>query len=68
MAKPPHPSDEWEDPIVAEVRRARAQLFADAGNDLDTLCARLQREQVRGGTPLVQRKPRAPHDLPGEAA
>ena len=51
---------EWEDPIVAEVRAARAALFAAAGNDLDILVDRLRREQQSSGRRIVTFPPRVP--------
>jgi hypothetical protein len=35
-----------KDPIVAEVRKARAELFARAGNDLAALIRQLQTRQA----------------------
>ena len=40
----------WEDPIVAEVRRARERIFAECGYDLDKLAERLREsEAARSG-------------------
>lgn len=58
----------WEDPIVEEVRRARNELFAEANNDLATLCERLRKEQELSGHPVVRRGPRPVGEVPGEAA
>ena len=62
MAKPlPKKEDEhWEDPIVAEVRRVRGELFAAAGYDLEEFCKRLREEQRREGRAAVTRPPRRP--------
>jgi len=45
----------WEDPIVAEVRRARAALFASVGYDLEALAKRLRQEQATSRHPIVVR-------------
>ena len=39
MANPPRNDEPWTDEIVAEVRSAREQLFAECGYDLKTLVA-----------------------------
>jgi len=57
----------WHDPIVAEVRRVREDLFAAAGYDIREFCRRLREKQTRSGHPVVTRAPREP-DRPGEAA
>ena len=48
----------WEDPIVAEVRKAREKLFAAAGYDLDEFCRRLNDQQEREGRRAVARPQR----------
>ena len=48
----------WEDPIVAEVRAARAALLAAASYDLEKLVERLRHEQVRSGRQVVSLPPR----------
>ena len=58
----------WEDPIVAEVRAARAALFAAAGYDLETLVERLRREQALSGHPVVTFPPRVPEPTAGGGA
>ena len=58
----------WEDPIVAEVRAARAALLAAAGYDLEKLVARLRQEQPLSGHPIVTFPPRVPEPTAGEAA
>lgn len=45
MNEPEMSIQKWEDPIVAEVRRAREALFAAANHNLDKLCERLREEQ-----------------------
>ena len=39
----------WVDPIVAEVRAARATPFAAVGYDLEKLVERMRREQTLSG-------------------
>ena len=61
MARPLREEHErWEDPIVAEVRRAREELFAAAGYDLDELCRQLRERQQKEGRHAVTRPPRRP--------
>jgi hypothetical protein len=50
--------DRWEDPIVAEVRKAREELFAAAGYDLDLFCRQLRERQQKEGRHAVTRPPR----------
>ena len=57
----------WHDPIVAEVRRVREDLFAAAGYDIREFCRRIREKQSRSGHPVVTRAPREPN-TPGEAA
>jgi hypothetical protein len=54
----------WEDPIVAEVRAARAALFAAADYDLEKLVRRLRQKQAVSGHSVVTFPPRVPerHD------
>ena len=55
--KPNDGTERWEDPIVGEVRAARARLFAEAGGDLDTLFASLTASQdARGGRQVLPRR------------
>ena len=58
MAKALPGAERWEDPIVAEVRKAREQLFAAAGYDLEELCRQLNNQQKREGRRAVTRSPR----------
>jgi hypothetical protein len=60
MAKPLPEAERWEDPIVAEVRKAREKLFAAAGYDLEALCKRLNEQQQREGRRTVTHPPRMP--------
>lgn len=39
-------TDRIEDPVVAEVRKARASLFAECGHDLHKLFARIRRQET----------------------
>ncbi len=64
-AEQAHPA--WRDPIVAEVRRVREELFAAAGRDIHEFCRRLREKQVKSGHPVVTRTPHAKPDAPGEA-
>ena len=47
------PSAEWVDPIVAEVRAARAALWAASGQDIREFCRRVRAEQAASGHPVV---------------
>lgn len=58
----------WVDPIVAEVRRARATLLTAASFDLEKLGQRLREEQATSGHPVVTLPPRQPGSGSGEAA
>ncbi len=58
----------WRDPIVAEVRRVREELFAAAGRDIHEFCRRLREKQARSGHQVVTRAPHAKAGTPGEAA
>ena len=62
------PEGPWEDPIVAEVRAARAALLAAAGYDLEKLVERLRQEEARSGRPVVSLPPRPAQSMAGEAA
>jgi hypothetical protein len=52
--------DRWEDPIVAEVRKAREELFAAAGYDLEEFCRRLRKRQQEEDRQVVVLSPRKP--------
>jgi len=61
MAKFPQKNrTRWEDPIVAEVRKIREDLFAAAGYDLDVFCKKLQQQERREGDRVVTLLPRKP--------
>ena len=59
---------DWQDPIVAEVRQARAILFADADNDLDKLCKLLRESERRLKHRIVKRSSRPTDELPKAVA
>ena len=61
-------SERWIDPIVEDVRSARAALLEAAGFDLERLAERLRREQALSGHPVVTLPPRKPGHGSGEAA
>jgi len=53
-----------EDPIVAEVRAVREQLFKECGYSLDKLVAYLHRQRKRLGLKVVRLPPqRMPVDI-----
>ena len=70
MARPLREEHErWEDPIVAEVRKAREELFAAAGYDLDEFCRQLRERQQEQGRRVVSLSPRrVQHHETGSAA
>jgi hypothetical protein len=55
MASDLHPIEEWHDPIVAEVRRAREALFAESNYDIHEFCRRLSERQATSGHAVVNR-------------
>ena len=55
MTRPLPEAERWEDPIVAEVRKAREKLFAAAGYDLEEFCRQLNEQQEREGHRTVAR-------------
>ena len=58
----------WRDPIVAEVRRAREELFASARYDLRELCRQLREGQKTCGHPVVTTVRSTDPDAPNELA
>ena len=60
MTKPLPEAERWEDPIVADVRKAREKLFAEAGCDLEEFCRRLNEQQEQAGRRAVSRVPHRP--------
>lgn len=57
MTEKAPPTEPWRDPIVAEVRRAREALFAEAGYDVHELCRRLAKKQGASDHRLLSRPP-----------
>ena len=51
-------TDQWKNPIVEEVRAARAEIFREAGNDLHRLCELLREAEKQHKDRLVTGKPR----------
>ena len=49
----------WEDPIVAEVHRAREKLVAESNFDIDAFFAGVRRRQAALGNRLVLQKKQA---------
>jgi hypothetical protein len=49
----------WEDPIVAEVHRAREKLAADCNYDIDAFFAGVRKRQALLGARLIPQKKRA---------
>lgn len=49
----------WEDPIVAEVHRAREKLAADCNYDVEAFFADVRKRQALLGARLVPQKKRA---------
>ncbi len=49
----------WEDPIVAEVHRARERLAADCNYDIDAFFAGVWKRQALLGAKLVPQQKRA---------
>ncbi len=47
-----------EDPIVAEIRRYRAEHAEKYGHDLGRICEALRKVEAKTGRKLVHRKPR----------
>ncbi|GEM_PF-6265184 len=45
-----------EDPVVAEVRKARAEIFAECGNDLHRLFGRMRRQERSHVKPPIRSK------------
>lgn len=70
MAQPLREEHErFEDPIVAEVRKAREALFAAAGYDLDEFCRQLRERQQKEGRRVVSLSPRpVQHHATGSSA
>ncbi len=54
----------WEDPIVAEVRAAREEIFARAGYDLKELGRQLAERSRQQGNRTITLKPRRVKEPP----
>lgn len=54
------PDNQWEDPIVKEVRDIRDQFAAELQHDLRALCKYLQAREQQEQRKLVTRAPRRP--------
>ncbi|HNR30708.1 MAG TPA: hypothetical protein PKI11_07445 [Candidatus Hydrogenedentes bacterium] len=52
----------WPDPVVAETRKWREGLLAEADYDLGRLAARLMESQLRHGDKLVSFEPETPDE------
>ena len=50
-------SEPCRDPIVAEVRKAREAIFAEADYDIRRLCRQLREDQEKSGHPVLKRPP-----------
>lgn len=61
MTRPLPRDNRWEDPIVAEVRKAREKIFAAARYDLDELVRQLNERQEREGRTAITRASRRPN-------
>lgn len=60
--------EEWNDPIVEEVRRVRDANAAKFGYDIDAIFADLVARQEQLERKLVTHPPRAPLNAPNEGA
>lgn len=58
----------WRDPLVAEVRQARAALLEATGQSLEELGRRLRAEQAASGHVVTSQPPRPPSLADHEAA
>ena len=54
----------WEDPIVAEVHRAREKLAAESNFDVKTFFEGLRKRQGASGAKLVRPRQRSIQSLP----
>ncbi len=68
MREPDQPVEPWVDPIVAEVRAARMELFAAAGFDLDEFGKQVRARQRESGHEVISLPPRRPRQSGGKAA
>jgi hypothetical protein len=66
MTSDPFPDEIWRDPIVAEVRKIREALFAEAGYDIHEFCRRLSARQAGSDHLVVKRGSPSMEDSLGE--
>ncbi|MHC5114004.1 MAG: hypothetical protein ACYTGP_06200 [Planctomycetota bacterium] len=62
------PEEQWVDPIVEEVRRARNAHASKFNYDLDAIFEDLRSRQESSGRQYVTHPPRRPSDTPKEGA
>ncbi len=58
----PHRKGKFEDPIVAEVRKAGDEIAREAGYDIHVLCKRLREAERQHTERLAQTRPAVPSD------
>jgi hypothetical protein len=68
MTSDPSPVEVWHDPIVAEVRKVREALFAEADYDIHEFCRRLSARQAGSGHLVVKRGSPSTQDSIQESA
>ncbi len=62
-------SDNAQDPVLDEVRRARQQVYGERGGTLESFFKRLQEEDARAGDAVdLSKPPRRPGDDRTESA
>ena len=61
-------NEQWHDPIVAEIRQVREDLFAEAGQDLREFCRRLREQQDQSGHQVVSNASGTESRKPDDAA
>ena len=54
----------WEDEIVEETRKARAEYAAKFGYDIAAIVADIKEKERRGEHPVVSHPPRQPCTVP----
>lgn len=68
MREPEETAGSWVDPIVAEVRAARLQLFEAAGFDLEEFGRQVRARQRESKRDVLSLPPRRPRQSGGQAA
>jgi hypothetical protein len=58
----------WEDPIVEETRKLRAEYLAEFDHDLEALVRDLKQKEQQGGRKVVSLPPRKPERSAPHAA